>query len=52
MSASEVGGFLNLSDWYAALGGESIDATVVPAPKQRNTEAENAAIKQGKIPER
>jgi IS5 family transposase len=37
---------------YLAMGGQIIDATVVPAPKQRNTEDERAAIKQGKIPER
>ena len=36
---------------YLAMGGQIIDATVVPAPKQRNTEAEKAAIKEGKIPE-
>ncbi len=34
---------------YLAMGGQIIDATVVPAPKQRNTEDEKAAIKQGKI---
>jgi IS5 family transposase len=32
---------------YLAMGGQIIDATVVPAPKQRNTEAEKAAIKEG-----
>lgn len=46
---------------YLAMGGQIIDATVGPAPKQRNTDEEgrrqrpkggNAAIKQGKIPER
>jgi IS5 family transposase len=37
---------------YLAMGGQIIDATVVPAPRQRNTEEEKAAIKQGKIPER
>jgi len=37
---------------YLAMGGEVVDATVVPAPKQRNTEDEKAAIKEGKIPER
>jgi hypothetical protein len=34
------------------MGGQIIDATVVPAPKQRNTEDERTAIKQGKITER
>ncbi len=37
---------------YLAMGGQIIDATVVPAPKQRNTEEEKAAIKAGRIPER
>jgi hypothetical protein len=34
------------------MGGQIIDATVVPAPKQRNTKEEKAAIKEGRIPER
>ncbi|MFC4290800.1 transposase [Sphingorhabdus arenilitoris] len=33
---------------YLAMGGQIIDATLVPAPKQRNTEAEKAAIKAGR----
>lgn len=33
---------------YLAMGGQIVDATLVAAPKQRNTEAEKAAIKQGK----
>lgn len=36
---------------YLAMGGQIIDATVVPSPKQRNTEAEKAAIKEGRVPE-
>jgi Transposase domain (DUF772) len=36
---------------YLAMGGQIIDATVVPAPKQRNTEEEKAAIKEGRIPD-
>ncbi|MFX9642503.1 IS5/IS1182 family transposase, partial [Acinetobacter baumannii] len=36
---------------YLAMGGQIVDATVVPAPKQRNTEAEKAAIKEGRVPE-
>lgn len=36
---------------YLAMGGQIVDATIVAAPKQRNTEAERAAIKAGKIPE-
>ena len=35
----------------AAMEGQIIDATVVPAPKQRNTEAEKTAIKEGRVPE-
>lgn len=36
---------------YLAMGGRIIDATIVLAPKQRNTE-EKTAIKEGRIPER
>ncbi len=36
---------------YLAMGGQIIDATVVPAPKQRNSEEKKAAIKDGRIPE-
>lgn len=36
---------------YLAMGGQIIDATMVPVPKQRNTDEERAAIKRGKIPE-
>ncbi len=35
---------------YLAMGGQIIDATVVPAPKQRNTEEEKIAIKEGRTP--
>lgn len=35
---------------YLAMGGQIIDATVVPAPKQRNTQEEKAAIKEGRVP--
>jgi len=35
---------------YLAMGGQIIDASVVPAPKQRNTEREKAAIKEGRVP--
>jgi len=35
---------------YLAMGGQIIDATVVPAPKQRNIEVEKAAIKEGAYP--
>jgi len=36
---------------FLAMGGQIIDATVVAAPKQRNTEAEKQAIKEGHIAE-
>jgi hypothetical protein len=36
---------------YIARGGQIIDATIVPVPKQRNTKEENEAIKAGKTPE-
>ena len=36
---------------YLAMGGQIIDATVVPAPKQHNTETEKTAIKEGRVPE-
>jgi IS5 family transposase len=35
---------------YLAMGGQIIDATVVPAPKQRNTQEEKAAIRKGGSP--
>lgn len=33
---------------YLPMGGQIVDATLVAAPKQRNTEAERAAVKEGK----
>jgi transposase len=36
---------------YLAMGGQSVDATIVAAPKQRNTDAAKAAIRQGHVPE-
>lgn len=36
---------------YLAMGGQIVDATVVPVPKNRNNRAENATIKAGEIPE-
>lgn len=35
---------------YLAMGGQILDATIVPAPKQRNSEAEKTAIKAGEVP--
>ncbi|MEW8483080.1 MAG: IS5 family transposase [Candidatus Thiodiazotropha endolucinida] len=36
---------------FTACKGQIIDATIVPAPKQRNSRDENALIKAGKTPE-
>lgn len=36
---------------YLAMGGQIVDATVVAAPRQRNTDDEKADIKAGKIPD-
>jgi IS5 family transposase len=36
---------------FLAMGGQIIDATVVAAPKQRNTEGEKAEIRAGRIPQ-
>jgi IS5 family transposase len=35
---------------YQAKGGQIIDATIIPVPKQRNTKAENQQVKQGEVP--
>ena len=35
---------------YIARGGQIVDATIVPVPKQRNTREENEAIKGGRTP--
>lgn len=36
---------------YLAMGGQIVDATIVSAPKQRNSDGEKADIKAGKVPE-
>ena len=36
---------------FLAMGGQIIDASIVAAPKQRNTDVEKAEIKAGRIPE-
>jgi IS5 family transposase len=36
---------------YQASGGQIVDATLIPVPKQRNRREENEAIKQGDIPQ-
>jgi IS5 family transposase len=35
---------------YAARGGQMVDATIVPVPKQRNSRDENEDVKAGKTP--
>ena len=36
---------------YLAMGGQIVDAVIVAAPRQRNTEAEKAAIKARRVPD-
>jgi IS5 family transposase len=36
---------------YIPMSGQIVDATLVAAPRQRNSEAEKAAIKAGRVPE-
>jgi transposase, IS5 family len=36
---------------YIAMSGQIVDATLVQAPRQRNTQAEKAQIKAGRVPE-
>ena len=36
---------------YAAQGGQIVDATLIPVPKQHNSDDENKQIKQGKVPQ-
>ncbi|WP_375455608.1 IS5 family transposase [uncultured Methylobacterium sp.] len=36
---------------FLAMGGQIVDATVVAAPKQRNSEAEKADLKAGRVPD-
>ena len=43
--------FCAVSAGYLALGGPIVDATIVAAPKQRNTDAEKADIEAGKVPD-
>jgi len=43
-------GFLGESE-FAARKGQIIDASIVPAPQQRNSREENTRIKQGEIPQ-
>jgi len=36
---------------YIAMGGQIVDASLIAAPKQRNTDDEKKAIKEGRIPQ-
>ena len=36
---------------YIAMSGQIVDASLIAAPRQRNTQAEKRAIKEGRIPE-
>jgi transposase len=36
---------------YLAMGGQMIDASIIAAPRQRNTDAEKAELRAGRIPE-
>jgi IS5 family transposase len=36
---------------YLAMGGQIVDATIVPVPKNRNSREENEAIKAGEMPQ-
>jgi transposase, IS5 family len=36
---------------FLAMSGQIVDATIVAAPKQRNTDAEKTAIREGRIPD-
>jgi transposase, IS5 family len=36
---------------YLAMSGQLVDATIVSAPKQRNTRAEKQALRDGRVPE-
>ena len=36
---------------YLAMSGQLVDASIVAAPKQRNTKAEKQAIREGRVPE-
>jgi IS5 family transposase len=36
---------------YLAMGGQIVDASIVPVPRQRNTRDENAAVKAGRTPQ-
>jgi hypothetical protein len=36
---------------YLAMGGQIVDATIVAAPKQRNTDEEKKVIKEGRVPD-
>lgn len=39
-----------IAQGYAAQGGQIVDATLIPVPKQHNSKDENEQIKQGEVP--
>ena len=36
---------------YLAMSGQIVDASIIQAPRQRNTDAQKQALKEGRIPE-
>jgi IS5 family transposase len=46
----QLDGYL-IEQGYAAQGGQIVDATLIPVPKQHNRDKENEQLKQGKIPQ-
>lgn len=46
----EFDGYL-IEQGYTAPGGQIVDATLIPGPKQHNSEDENKQIKQGELPQ-
>lgn len=40
-----------IAQGYAAQGGQIVDATLIPVPKQHNSDDENKQIKQGEVPQ-
>jgi transposase, IS5 family len=43
-------GYLRIQG-YSAQGGQIVDATLIPVPKQRNKRSENEQVRQGEVPE-
>jgi hypothetical protein len=51
LNHKEVRGLRSDEHFYIARGGQMIDATIVPVPKQLNSRDENDQVKAGKTPE-